>query len=312
MKLAVISGIKNESDIIESFVRHNSKFIDDFYFIDDSVDQTRKILSLLSAEGFSIHLVHIDTRDYSQSQVNTRATLLINKQKEYDYIFYLDGDEILYYPDKDSFVNRITNSTVASVGLVRALDFVANGKSYFDSQNPLKECFVEAAQRNPVQKVFINGKISDKVIIGDGQHQAFDYEGKPYEYYETNVPIAHFPVRTLEQWTSRVITNYCNVISKREKGPGYGSHVLQQFQDLLARDFVPSHEAFNQGRDLPTTHPVYLDDVICRYQELGRRNVVKEIAIDMERMAKLLYEFRTVTHAALHHVNELANLKKLY
>jgi glycosyltransferase involved in cell wall biosynthesis len=64
MKIAAVTGVKNEADIIESFIRHNQKFIDEFYIIDDSIDGTREILASLANEGVPIVLLNVDTRDY--------------------------------------------------------------------------------------------------------------------------------------------------------------------------------------------------------------------------------------------------------
>lgn len=311
MKLAVISGVKNEADIIESFVRHNAKFIDDFYFIDDSTDNTREILKLLSAEGYQINLINLDTRDYHQSKVNTSATQLINQGKKYDFIFYLDGDEILYYPDKHSFEERIMASGTSSVGVVRALDFIPTGKPYFSSLNPLKECFVEVPVRNPAPKIFIKGEISDKVIIGPGQHAAFTFDHKLYDSFETGIAIGHFARRSYEQFTSRVVTNYCSVLAKRDKIPGEASHVIQQFQDLKARDFKPDYENYRDGANIQTNTPVHLEDIVCRYSDLAARNIIRELALDMERMALLLHQFRTGTQEALGHIEGLLKLKTL-
>ena len=55
MKLAAVSRVLNESDIIEAFVRHTAHFVDHHIFVDNgSVDGTLRILEQLKDEGFGI------------------------------------------------------------------------------------------------------------------------------------------------------------------------------------------------------------------------------------------------------------------
>lgn len=309
MRIAAISGIKNEADIIESFVRHNSKFIDDFYFIDDSSDGTGKILQLMAEEGFKIYKLTPDTRDYSQTRVNTVATHFINKDEKYDWIFYLDGDEILYCPDKDTFKANISKAPNLMAGNVRAMDFIPNGRPYFESKNPLKECFVQAPERNPVQKVFIRGSISKQVIILPGQHGATNLSGAVWPTFESDVALAHFPRRSPEQFSTRVILAYSNLLAKRDKIVNEGSHVYEQFNDLLKNDFIddPTHYETASLR-----LPEYFDDIAIKYLEYAKKNPIKELALELQRVAKLLHEFRTKSHAAIEHAEAILKLKELF
>jgi hypothetical protein len=48
MKLSVVSVVKDESDIIELFIRINSRVVDEFFIVDNnSADNTYKILEEL-------------------------------------------------------------------------------------------------------------------------------------------------------------------------------------------------------------------------------------------------------------------------
>lgn len=57
MRLIGLSMVKNESDSIEAFIRHNLRFLDTLYLIENgSVDGTREILVELQREGLPIVL----------------------------------------------------------------------------------------------------------------------------------------------------------------------------------------------------------------------------------------------------------------
>jgi hypothetical protein len=66
---------KNEEDIVEAFIRLNSRIVDTFIFFDSSTDSTREILSKLKNEGFNI-LVIADSFSSSYDQGIIMTSLL--------------------------------------------------------------------------------------------------------------------------------------------------------------------------------------------------------------------------------------------
>ncbi len=311
MKIAAISGVKNEADIVESFVRHNAKFIDDFYFIDDSVDGTPQILQQLANEGFRISKIRFDTRDYQHSKVMTNATRLINQKGQYDWIFLLDADEILYFPDKESFLENLSRSRTQSVGIMRHLDFSPNERPFFSSANPLKECFNVRAGQYPGKKIFIRGDLSMQAVIGVGQHDAFLPDGQVYEYFESGIQLAHFQKRTAVQWVTRNILNYTGLIAKLNKIPGEGIHVIEQFNRMKAAGFPIDQASFINLDELTADLPVHLGDIECKYHHLAQKHEVKLLALEMERMANLLSDFRHSVFRAVESSREIEKLKNL-
>ena len=56
-KLISISMVRNENDVIESFVRHNLALMDEMHIIDHgSSDGTREILIQLKEEGLPVFI----------------------------------------------------------------------------------------------------------------------------------------------------------------------------------------------------------------------------------------------------------------
>ena len=54
-KLVGLSMVRNESDIIETFIRHNLTLLNELHVVDhNSSDNTREILTLLKQEGLPI------------------------------------------------------------------------------------------------------------------------------------------------------------------------------------------------------------------------------------------------------------------
>ena len=59
--IAAISMVRNEADVIESFVRHTLRFADRLYITDHrSEDATREILSALVSESLPILVTYYE------------------------------------------------------------------------------------------------------------------------------------------------------------------------------------------------------------------------------------------------------------
>ena len=311
MKIAAISGVKNEADIIESFVRHNAKYIDDFYFIDDSVDNTREILSLLAQEGFRISLINLDTRDYQHSQIMTNATRLVGAKGQYDWIFYLDGDEILAFESREKFHQVLALNAGQVVGNLLMEDYGFNGKDYYASSNPLKECFNKNINNVIRQKIFIRGSESQHILIGVGQHNAFNQAGQPMAYFESGIRIAHFPSRSPSQCVTRNILRYSGLIAKLNRFPGEGSHVIDIFNSMKAGGFEIPEDQFVDRGNLSDLSPEFLDDVVCKYQHLARINERQILGLEIERQANLLSDYRQKIFAAVNATKQINELQAL-
>ncbi len=311
MKIAAISGVKNEADIIESFVRHNAKYIDDFYFIDDSVDNTREILRLLAQEGFRISLINLDTRDYQHSQIMTNATRLVGTKAQYDWIFYLDGDEILASESQEQFHKVLELHEGHSVGNLLMEDYGFNGNDYYASANPLKECFNKNINNVTRQKIFVRGSESQHILIGVGQHNAFNQSGELIAYFESGIRIAHFPSRSPAQWVTRNILRYSGLIAKLNRFPGEGSHVIDIFNSLKDSNFEIAHHQFVDWGNLSGSTPEFLDDVVCRYQDLARINERQILGLEIERQANLLSDYRHKIFAAASAAKQINDLQSL-
>ena len=101
MKIASISMVKNEADIIESFVRHTSRLVDVMYIIDHlSTDNTWVILNKLQAEGMPLILSRYNKADYSQSEVTTGLMWQSIKDGA-DWVLPLDADEFIVPANND-------------------------------------------------------------------------------------------------------------------------------------------------------------------------------------------------------------------
>ena len=93
MKIAAVSVILNECDIIELFIRINVRVIDRFYIVDNgSSDHTLSILEALKHEGFPITLWRCRSVEYQQDLITTFAMRQAWTEQPFDWVLPLDAE----------------------------------------------------------------------------------------------------------------------------------------------------------------------------------------------------------------------------
>src|ERR1700722_10517557 len=96
MKLAAVSRILNESDIVEAFVRHTAYFVDHHFFVDNgSVDGTLAILQKLKDEGFAITVFQSNARSFVESKINTILYQTAVKSIQADWVVFRATSEFI-------------------------------------------------------------------------------------------------------------------------------------------------------------------------------------------------------------------------
>ena len=95
-KVIAICGVKNESDIIEAFVRHNIALADHLIIMDNgSSDGTWEILKSLVAEGLPVSVKRGDPIGKAQSAWMSMLMIEAARERDVEWIVPLDGDEFL-------------------------------------------------------------------------------------------------------------------------------------------------------------------------------------------------------------------------
>lgn len=96
MKIVSFTMVNNESEIIESFIRYNSHFVDEMIIIDNGcTDNTIPIVRNLIKEGFSIKIYDESLEAYNQFRLDNKYLKKIIEEIHPDIILPLDADEFL-------------------------------------------------------------------------------------------------------------------------------------------------------------------------------------------------------------------------
>jgi glycosyltransferase involved in cell wall biosynthesis len=258
MRLLAITMCKNEEDIIERFVRINSRIIDSFIIYDDnSSDRTVEIIKKLIAEKFDITLVLAEkSKKYDQlcyRQNNIMNWLMRNYcEKSVDFIFPIDADEFLF-ESRDficSELEKLRFYEANSYGLIPWKTFIpVYSGSYYSL--PLRDVFAPIKEENmPVPKAVIPANLIYHNELRMGNH---NLKGNNNEVI-LNFCLCHFPVRSIQQITAKILISAHKLTMKKDKGPREGHHFFKLVEFIRSKNYQFSpgdlkYIAFNYFRD---------------------------------------------------------------
>ena len=261
MKLVSITILKNESDIVESFIRYNLNILDEMIILDNgSCDETIEIIRKLQNENLPIIL--IEDTDYQYNQ-RLKLSILLKKAVEIysaDIVVPLDADEflcsdngnpreILEKLDENSYYQILWETYVATIEDDPAIGFI-----------PSRLTHVRDEKYDTIYKVIVPKNIITNydISLQMGQHDLI-FE-KPEEKIEpTKIPdlkMAHFPLRSVEQCMSKILIGWPNVISINKQNNDLGFHMKIMFEKIKEKGMITSEdmELFSRSYGLTEFH----------------------------------------------------------
>lgn len=234
-----VSMVKNEQDIIESFVRHNLRFVDAMVIVDNrSTDRTRDILLALQREGLPVVIGDDPDQAYDQSGKMTRVTRSVIQAFAPDYLCLLDADEFFTAPSRPAFEATLRTIPPGGQGLVAwthyVLPPVPNG-----ADDPLL-AIRHRLKRETVDwyKTILSppGMDLERIVIQQGNHGVVHRDGgSPPAVLLDGLRLAHIPVRGVDQLTAKIIVGrmaYYALLPQAER-LGLGGHWDLIYQRLL-------------------------------------------------------------------------------
>ncbi len=219
-KIAAVSMVKDECDIIELFVRINSRVIDRFFILDNaSSDATRLILERLINEGFPITLFDDSSVAHPQEIIITKLVREAAAPGEYDWILPLDADEFVQ-AEKGTLLAQLARLPEGSCGLLNWATFIPLSDRYFLYANPLWSNFGQSYKESYQQsKIIIPRALALSGCVSMGNHKFILPGGKccPSRLLESR--LAHVPIRSSDQLVSKVIVGSHQMSIKKNRKP---------------------------------------------------------------------------------------------
>lgn len=245
MKIVAISRVRNESDVIEAFVRHTATFVDHHLVLDNgSTDATRSILEALRAEGLAVEVLDDPRMGMGQVQAVAMNGLMrraIEGGGE-GWVIPLDADEFLVPVDDRTIRQHLAEHDVPTRVLWRT--HVPSPDDTRTVRNPVERITHRlVAEALPWKKVMVPFGVARRVELEVGSHDVITLAGAaPERADDDGLRLCHFPVRNPAQWAMKVAVGNLAHIAASPDRRGLGFHYVEPFE--LLRTSWPQFEAY--------------------------------------------------------------------
>ncbi|MDD4553847.1 MAG: glycosyltransferase family 2 protein [Bacteroidales bacterium] len=206
MKLIMTLLVRNEEDIIrENLLFHLNMGVDFFIVTDNnSIDSTPEILSDFEQQGL-LYLIRETEDNYAQSVWVTRMARMAKTRFYADWIINGDADEFWWSNDLDLKMTLSYVGENISVVFVQRYDFVPTNE--FDKSVFTRMIYRDNESKNHMGNPLppkICHKAMEDVIVSQGNHD-IQYPTDLKTTYSEEIEIFHFPIRSWEQFSNKII-----------------------------------------------------------------------------------------------------------
>lgn len=250
--------IKNESDIIESFIRYHLNIFDEMIILDNrSADDSRKIIEKLQNENLPIILIKDNDSYFNQHEKSTKLLKIAFEQYSADIVCPLDADEflssdngnpreILEKLDENRYYKFKWRTYVATAEDDPSVKFIPSKITHMRDEK--YEPFYKVAVP---KKLFLNSNMS----LEEGNHELTfeDLEERNKALIIDDLKISHFPLRSVEQCMSKILVGWPNMISKNMENNELAYHWKNLFEKIKEKGSISSEdvELFSKNYSLP-------------------------------------------------------------
>lgn len=263
MKIVTISWVRNEGDILETFVRYHCQFVDRMIIVDHrSQDGSRDILQQLQREGLPIDWWLDDRLLHEQQAVLSQLVQEVMIQDAPDWILPLDADEFFCAVTGHPREVLAQQSTAAVLSLPWH-GYVPTPRDDSRELNVLtRMTYRRSVERPQWYKVVLPGRraAESAVALAYGNHAVIDRaSGKVVPpVVSSELFLAHFPVRSVRQLQRKVYGGWLSHLADPERAPG----ATFQWQALFDR--------FRQGGDVSSDELMQLGIDYATYEQWER------------------------------------------
>lgn len=307
MNIVGIGTVKNEEDIIESFIRYNMKVLDHLYLIDNgSSDGTVDIIRELIKEGFSVTLTQ---KPGEFNQIHIMNDLLSHATQgncgvRPTFVIPLDADEFIV--PKNQHTNPrdiISNFSHEQIYMLKWMNYIPESDVATHSFIPYSMSLSRSDDYEEVEKLIIPCDIVHKgFILNNGNHDVY----APYNIKKCKIDelrIAHYPIRDKYQFILKNVLGYYNRLATKTYVKGRSRHIENAYYSIknstenlselmidYARNYcmsdVPKHAV--QYNDSPFQ---WCEEIQLRYNHLRKNQFFQLLLSNIETIVE---KYRTL------------------
>lgn len=299
-KIVAISMVKNEADIIESFVRHTLSFADELIIVDHcSTDATRKILELLQAEGLPLTIELFQNPAHLQAEVMNDLMYRAIEERQADIVVPLDADEFLLYSGTNYSVREILQ--LLPLDQVFVTNWVYCRPVKFENEPDIfllnRDCY-RKKEPEELKKCFLGKKAvtENNLRLAQGNHHVcigdsnilFEKITDPGLYF------AHFNWRSEMQLLSKALSGWLTNVARYSKYTSVAYHWKEKFNQFC--EGKETGETDFDIDDYEMIGPLQNKKVELRYGGLVKTEAMQNVLLAAENIAHSIAVRNTLEH----------------
>ena len=307
--------VKNEMDIIESFIRYNINIVDEMIILDNgSTDYTLDIINNLIEEGLNIVLLHDEDSYYNQDVKMTKLMHKAVNEFDADMICVIDADEFIasQVGNPREIIENLDSSKYYQLKWVT---YVLTGEEGNDIKFiPSKINHIRDEKYEHLYKVIVPAEIVKNydVSLKMGNHNLVFNSGNALDpNRDLNLKIAHFPLRSKDQCMSKILVGWPNLLEKHQENNEYGVHWKLFFEEIRKNNTLSDEDLEKFSKNY--SFAIFRDDIEIKKQPMNLdfcQGIEIKYDFDYNYLANILDNYLYMSSENIIFKNKIDSLEK--
>jgi hypothetical protein len=260
VRVTAITMVRNESDLIEAFVRHHAQIVDELVVVDHrSADGTDEIVAALAAEGLPVKLRS------ERSPVQRQNVVMTQLMKEAaaggsDWVVPLDADEFLIAPDGE-VRDVLADLRPERPWTVDMRLYVPTPDDPRDEPNVLRRIGhrreLEADKWNRKAIVPASWARDRRFFLAQGNHELLSARTRRFVpgVFTNRLALAHFPVRSTRQLAAKALAGWPAHLARPDRAEDGAWQWKRLFEEIVAGGELSEERFYSLALDYATREP---------------------------------------------------------